>query len=390
MPRLLFTYLVNQVLAPFYAGLVILTGILFFSKIIPLLDLILDYNISPPDFIRLFAYISPQLMLFTLPMASMMGVVLGAVRLANDREIMIMKSCGISFYQMLPPIIIFALCTSLLTGFISIYLIPRGNTAKAELLFRLAREKIENNIQEKQFSGSMGDIVLYVDEVDQKNNLWHGIYISDMREKHNPLIILARSGTITQSTQQGFITLDLNDGSLHRNNGKTVESIHFKDYRLNLPMLKPEKNPLAKKGPTAMTQGQLLKAADMAGRDTKSGTRLMGEFHMRLAIPVGCFILTILGFPLGLIAGPGQRALGVPIALFALLSYHMLLIAGETLGKAHLTPPGYTMWLPNAVFLIIAFLSIQGTARETFSRHFEAIYALLHNVSLKLNWHSRK
>lgn len=390
MPRLLYTYLVNQVLAPFYASLVILTGILFLSRIIPLLDLILDYNISLPDFIRLFAYITPQLMLFALPMASMIGVILGAVRLVNDRELMIMNSCGISFYQMLTPIIVFALCTSLLSGFISIYLIPKSNTAKAELLFKLARAKIENNIQEKQFSGSMGNLVLYVDEVDQKNNLWHGIYISDMRKKHNPLIILAHSGTVTQSTQQGFISLDLNDGSLHRNNGKTVDSIHFKSYRLNLPMVEPEKNPLAKLGRTAMTQSQLLKKADIVGRGTKAGAQLLQEYHIRLVIPVGCFILTILGFSLGLITGPGQRAIGVPFGLFALIFYHILLIAGDALGTSNLAPPGISMWLPDAIFLIIAFIFIRGAAKESFIRHFDTIFALLHNISLKLNWHSRK
>ena len=53
MPRLLYTYLVNQILAPFYASLVILTSILFLSKLIPILDVILDYNIALVDFIRL-------------------------------------------------------------------------------------------------------------------------------------------------------------------------------------------------------------------------------------------------------------------------------------------------------------------------------------------------
>ena len=70
MPRLLYTYLANQVLAPFYASLVILTSILFLGKLVPILDIILDYNISFSDFIRLYAYFTPQLLLFALPMSS--------------------------------------------------------------------------------------------------------------------------------------------------------------------------------------------------------------------------------------------------------------------------------------------------------------------------------
>ena len=387
---MLYTYLVNQVLVPFYASLVILTSILFISKIIPVLDLILDYNISFTDFIRLYAYLTPQLLLFTLPMASMMGVVLGTVRLANDREIMIMKSCGISFYQMLPPVIIFALCVSLLSGLISVYLIPEGNTAKAELLFRLARERIENSLQEKKFSESLGDVVLYVDEMDEKNKLWQGIYISDMREKHNPLVIVAQAGTIANSQEQGFITLNLHDGSLHRNHGESVESIHFKSYTLNLPMIEPAKNSLAKTGRTAMTQSQLLKQADILGRNTKAGAQLLDEFHMRLAIPVGCFILTVLGFPLGLISGPGQRAVGVPLGLFVLILYHILLIAGDAIGKMPIAPPGVPLWLPNVIFSIVTLLAIRGTAKESYTGHLDKIFAFGHRVGVKLNWHGRK
>jgi lipopolysaccharide export system permease protein len=390
MPRLLYTYLTNQVLTPFYASLVILTSIFFLQNIIPALDILLDYNISFSDFIRFFAYITPQLLLFALPMASMMGVVLGAVRLNNDREMMIMKSGGISFYQMLPPIIAFALCASLLSGLVSVYLIPAGNKAKADLIFRLAQGKIEKSLQEKMFSESLGDIVLYVDKIDQKKKLWQGVYISDMRDRNTPLTIMARTGIISHDLESGYITVNLSDGSLHRNNGKTVESIRFQHYRLRLPVIKPTGNPLAKTGKYVMTQAQLLEQADLLGRNTKEGAEMLNEYHMRLAIPVGCFILSLLGFPLGLIAGPGQRAIGIPIALCVFTFYYLLLIAGNMIGKTHLTPPILAMWLPNTVFLIITSLFIQGTAKESFINQIDKISTFLHSISLKLNMHSRK
>ena len=86
---------------------------------------------------------------------------------------------GISLYRMLPPVIIVALCTALLTGLFSIYLIPAGNRAKYELAFQLAKQKVERSIHEKRFSESLGDIVLYADRIDQKTNTWNGVYISD-------------------------------------------------------------------------------------------------------------------------------------------------------------------------------------------------------------------
>jgi lipopolysaccharide export system permease protein len=390
MPRLLYTYLINQVLAPFYASLIILTSILFLSKLIPVLDIILDYNIALNDFIRLYAYFTPHLLLFALPMASMMGVILGAVRLTNDREIMILKACGISFYRMLPPVIIIALCTSLLTGIFSIYLIPMGNTAKAEFLFRLAKERIEHSLQEKKFSESLGDVVLYADKIDKEKKVWHGVYVSDMRKKRNPLTIIARTGTISSDTQKGVFTLNLKEGSLHRNQEKTAQTIIFQNYSLNLPWNEPARNPLAKTGKSTMTLTQLLKQAEILGHDTKAGAQLLNEFHKRLALPIGCFILTLLGFPLGLIIGPGQRPIGIPLGLFVFVFYYIFLTAGDAIGKTHLAPTTLAMWFPNAIFFIITLLLIHSTAKETFAVPLDKIYEFGQRVRSKLHWHKGK
>ncbi len=390
MPRLLYTYLVNQVLAPFYASLVILTSILFLSKIIPVLDIILGYNISFPDFIRLYAYFTPYLLLFALPMSSMMGVVLGGVRLTNDRETMILKSCGIGFYQMLPPVLLVALCTSLLTGLFSVYLIPLGNKAKAELFFRLAKEKIEYSLQEKKFSQSLGDVVLYADKVDQEQKVWHGVYISDMRGKKNPLVILAQTGTITGDIQQGVFTLNLREGSLHRDQAKTAQSIHFNNYVITLPMSGPKKNPLIKTGKSNMTQTQLLKEADALGRDTKAGAQMLNEFHKRLALPVGCFILTLLGLPLGLMSGPNQRAIGIPLGLLVFIFYYVLLTAGDAIGKTNLAPSLLAMWLPNVIFFIVTIFFIHASAKDAFSFQLERIFEFGYRISNKLHLFHRK
>ena len=57
---------------------------------------------------------------------------------------MVLKASGISLYRMLPPVILVALSTAVLTGIFSIYLIPAGNRAKVELAFQLAKEKIDS------------------------------------------------------------------------------------------------------------------------------------------------------------------------------------------------------------------------------------------------------
>jgi len=257
MPRLLYTYLINQILAPFYASLIILSSILFLGKLIPILDIILDYNIALNDFIRLYAYFTPQLLLFALPMASMMGVILGTTQLNNDNELMVLKASGISLYKMLPPVIVVALSTALLTGFFSIYLIPAGNRAKVELAFQLATEKIERAIHEKRFSESLGDIILYADRIDPKNQKWEGVYISDMRDHEHPVTIISETGIISSNMTTGIVSIALNNGTMHRNTIDSVQTIDFTRYEMNLPLETPQTNPIAKVGRSTMSQGEL-------------------------------------------------------------------------------------------------------------------------------------
>ncbi|MCW5210283.1 LptF/LptG family permease, partial [Desulfobulbus sp. N3] len=65
---------------------------LFLIRLIPLLEIVLELGINLPDFIRLFSYIFPHMLLYVIPMASMAGVIIGFTRLTNEREILALKA----------------------------------------------------------------------------------------------------------------------------------------------------------------------------------------------------------------------------------------------------------------------------------------------------------
>lgn len=390
MPRLLYTYLINQVLAPFYASLIILTSILFLSRLIPILDIILDYNIGLGDFIRLYVYFAPQLLLFALPMSSMMGVVLGTIQLNNDNELMVLKASGISLYRMLPPILIVAVCTALLTGLFSIYLMPAGKKAKVELAFQLAKEKIENSIPEKRFSESLGDIVLYADSIDQRTQTWKGVYISDMRDPRHPVTIISESGTISADSSRGSLSISLHNGVLNRSTADAVQTIDFKGYDMNLPLETPTTSPLAKMDASSMQQSELLAEADLVGKNNPGAAAYLIEFHRRLALPVSCLILTILGFPLGFLSGPRHKTIGIPFGLAIFILYYVLLTGAKIISESMILPPGIAMWLPNLIFLVLTTLFIKSVAQERHTLYLEKFYAFTYGIYSRLPWRKRR
>jgi lipopolysaccharide export system permease protein len=389
MPRLLNTYLINQVLAPFYASLIILTSILFLSRLIPILDIILGYNIGLVDFFRLYAYFTPQLMLFALPMSGMMGVILGTTALNNENELMVLKTSGISLYRMLPPIILVALSAALLTGLFSIYLLPAGKKAKVELAFQLVKEKIERSIPEKRFSESLGDIVLYADSIDQKTRAWKGVYISDMKDPRHPITIISESGIISADSTRGTLSISLQNGVLNRTSADAVQTINFKGYDMNLPLETPTSNPLAKVDETTMLQSELLEEADRKGRNSREAATYLIEFHKRLALPVSCFILTLLGFPLGFLSGPRHKTIGIPLGLAIFVLYYVLFTGSKIISESMLLPAGIAIWLPNLLFLILTMLFIKSVAREGHTLYLEKFHDFTYAIYSRLPWHKR-
>ena len=389
-PLLLYSYIATELLAPFFASFIILYCVFFLVRLIPLLEVVLELHIGLADFIRLFSYIFPHMLFYVIPMASMAGVIICFTRMTNDREILAFKACGISLRKMLPPVVLIAAAIATLTGFFSVQLIPAGAVAVKQLMFHLAKEKIDKGLKEKEFTEALGDLVVYVDTIDKEDN-WHGVFVSDMRGRQQPLITVAKSGHLEAEMDKMMVTVILNDGTLHNAEGLDNQVIRFQRYQLQIPLRPPTR--IGREDVTVMDRGsmsqeQLLANAAHYGPDTRQGRIFRAEYHHRLALPVGCFILSLLGLPLGLLAGPGKRAVGLPLGLACFVLYYITYTITGVMGEEGVLPLVFGMWLPNILLLaltVFVFLRadqekpvvperIQMVVATLFERHFLSLF----------------
>ncbi|MBU0730589.1 MAG: LptF/LptG family permease [Proteobacteria bacterium] len=384
MPLLLFTYLLTEILAPFFASILIINGILFLGRLMQFLDTIFGFGIDLADFVRLCAYLAPNLLLFSIPMSSMIAVIVAFTRMSDDNEILAFKTAGIGLYRMLPPIIIFALSTAALTSLSSAYLIPSGTVAMKKMLFQLAKEKIDKGMQGKQFSDQINDVVIYVDQITPETKEWNGVYVSDLRDKKNPLTVIARTGNLDARIEEMHLTLELTDGSIHATKNDTTQTIRFEKYRLNLPLKTPESvagESLTNIGKGGMTLSQLNTEAERLGKSTPQGIPLMIEYHKRLALPVGCFILSLIALPLALLrSSPGSRQPGLSLGLGSFLLYYILFTAAKGLSENATLPVIYAMWTPNIIFTLLAIYLLRTVARENPGIIVNSIFLLMRNI----------
>lgn len=367
IPKLLYSYLATEMLAPFFASFVVMNCVFFLVKLIPFLNIVLEMEISFADFIRLFCYLFPNMFLYSIPMAAMMGVIISFTRLASDTEILAFKASGISLYQMLPPVILVSLCIALLTSFFSISLIPKSEVAMKQLMFQVAKEKIDKGIKENQFTEALGDLVVYVDSIDKESGEWENVWVSDMRGQKHPIITMAQKGNMTAFIEKMMVTITLQNGSLHRPDGNRSQVIGFDTYTINIPLQTPTilgGEDVTHLSAKSMTLAQLQDSASIFGRDTDQGRDRLIHFHKRLVLPVGCFILSLMGLPLGLLAGPGKKAIGIPLGLGFFILYYILFTLGKTLADDTQTPVIFAMWLPNTIFFVLMLYTIRQAARE--------------------------
>ena len=224
-----------------------------------------------------------------------------------------------------------------------------------QLMFQLAKEKIDSGIKEKKFTEALGDLVVYVDDIDEKEN-WNGVYVSDMRGREQPIIIMAKKGRMKADIDSMSVTIVLRNGTLHNTDGLDSQIVRFKRYQIHIPLKPPTRidgEDVTKLSRGSMSQEQLLAAAQKYGFDTQAGIVYLTEYHHRLALPVGCLILSLLGLPLGLQAGPGRKAVGIPLGLGFFVLYYVVFTLFRVMVEDMSIPLMAGMWLPNILFALI-------------------------------------
>ena len=367
LPKLLYSYLASEMLAPFFASFVVMNLSFFLVRLLPFLNVVLELEIGFSDFIRFFCYLFPNMFLYSIPMAAMMGVVISFIRLSTDGEILALKASGVSLYQMLPPVIMVALVIALLNAYFSIHILPKAELAMKQLMFQVAKEKIDKGIKEQQFTEALGDLVVYVESVDKESGEWRNVWVSDMRGQVQPIITMAQTGNMEADIQTMMVTIKLYNGSSHKPDGKRSQIVTFDHYTLNIPLQTPtmlQGGDVTQHSPSTMTLEQLYQAADRLGSNHEKGKVLMIHYHKRITLPVGCFILSLLSMPLGMQSGHGRKAIGIPLGLGFFFLYYVFFTIGKTLAEDNILPVAIAMWLPNSVFFCLTLYFLRQTAKE--------------------------
>jgi lipopolysaccharide export system permease protein len=364
MKKTLHLYIFKEIIVPFLLGFAVFTFVLLMGRLINLAELVIAKGVPLVDVLRLLSYMLPSFSSISVPMSCLLAVLLAFGRLSADSEITAMKACGISLYGLLPPVIVFAALTYMLTAAITVYALPWGNTSFKSLLYNVINLRVNVSLKDGVFNDDFPGLVIYVAKYDQETHLVSGVLIYDERKLEEPATIFARNGLIMTDPARKALRLRLLDGGVHRYRGKSgYQLMKFASYDLSVSFNQTQQIiPTFKE--SDLSFNELREAMKQKGADARVLRGLSIEFHRRLAFPFACFVFACIGIPLGLQNRRSGKSSGFSLCIVLLLIYYIFLSAGKTLGQKGAIPPALSMWLPNLLFIAMGFYLFKKTAHE--------------------------
>jgi lipopolysaccharide export system permease protein len=368
--KILFHYLVSEILPPFFVGLLAFTLILLIGRMLKLIELVVTRGVPLLQIGKLFALILPTFLEMTVPMAFLLAILLGLGRMSNDQELLAMKASGVSPTQILWPAAAVALVIALATLALTLFVRPAANFALKKELYNIAKNRIGTALKEKVFNDDFPRILIYVEEIIPPGNTAQGVLIVDNRDKTREDIILGKVARITTDEETNSLGLRLFDGSIYEREktrpGFSQTRFNIYDFKLDIDELV---GPVRQResGPKEMPLADLINSIEAKQIRGVPIIAERMELHQRISFGFVPLIFCLLGVSLTLLprTSRANRSWGFMLCLFWLMAYYALLSLGKALGDKNILNPILALWLPNVVVGLIGAHFFRQALRES-------------------------
>jgi lipopolysaccharide export system permease protein len=367
---------------PFILSMSVLMLVLVLQSLFQMADLVVSKGATLLSTVKILIYVMPSFFVITIPMSLLVAALTAFSRMSSDSEITAMKASRFGLYSMIRPVFFFAVLACAATSYTSLILVPNANTALKMYLYELVKSRALVGLEPGVFSSTFDGMVIYVDKMDQSNNM-EGVFISDERSVKEPYTIVSKRGKLTADPQSLSVTLALQDGTIQTppKDEKTYNLMGFTTAKLYLDI----KSSLARQGAPGrsyedMDTSELLENISQSRNEGKTTYSQYTELHKRLSIPFACLIFGLIGAPLGIRRSRSGKSAGIAIALLVFLIYYIILGGSSNLSQTGAYSSLVTFWLPNGIMTILSVLFVILKGQEVNLKIGSGISSLYYKV----------
>jgi lipopolysaccharide export system permease protein len=364
--KILDLYMCREVAFPIALSLGVTTLALIVVRLLKLIDLVVNQGVAFTEVLALLGYLMPGLIALSLPMAVLLGTLLGIGRLSSDSEIVAARACGISLARLALPVVIVAALIYPMDVLVSMKIAPTANRRLQDQIVDLMRTQATSGLPEKVFNRGFDGMVIYFDHAEPQGSRLIDVLISDNRSASSKSVIYARSGVLIPHKRELAVTLHLQDGWIFGGDGDAPHVARFDTYDINVQPKIPLG--LAYTPPMVMGMAQLRTAIANARREGHPDILAEIELAHRWTIPLAIFPFALLGMTLGLTPVRGGRSERYAFALLLFFSYYVLMRVGEALAQSRILDTYVAASIPDLFFAALAIAPFRRSALELGER----------------------
>ncbi|MEM7502239.1 MAG: LPS export ABC transporter permease LptG [Pseudomonadota bacterium] len=310
-----------------------------------------DFGI--PQVLAYSALRLPQISFEMMPMAALIGSLLGLGALASKSELVVMRTAGVSVRRLAGMVAVSGGVLLVITALIGEYIAP-----PFDFFARNMRDEYRSG-QSSQSSGNPawvkdGPVILHLERINSEFE-FGGVYLFRFNPDHSLRSIARAENSGIDDDDQWVLenfreTQFQNDGVQVVSSTLAVESFDVDSDILGITLVKP----------VSLSARGLVSYIDYLRKNDLSATRYETELWSRIAKTATVAVMPVLAlaFVFGSLrsSGSGSRLMiGVMIGLGYFLASEMLANSGEVFDL----DPAVVSWIPTAVLLIVTVIALQ-------------------------------
>ena len=309
----------------------------------PMQKIIFDYYVN---FVPYFANLFSPLFVF-------IAVIFFTSKLADNSEIIAMKSTGMSFRRLLRPYMFSAALIALTTYLLGAYVIPQSNVARVNFENRYIKKKTDitsvDNVQMQVDTG----VVAYITHFDNVTKSGYGFSLDKFVDKKLVSHLTAQSIQYDTLSDRRF------SWTLRQYKIRTLKGMREKlesGQKLDTIIVMEPKDFFYVRGQQeTMTVPELDEFIDRQKLRGAAGVSTFEvEYHKRFATPFAAFILTLIGVSLSCEKRKGGMGASIGVGIALSFTYILFQTVSATFAINAGWPAMFSVWLPNIIFALIA------------------------------------
>lgn len=316
----------------------------------PVQKIIFDYYVNfVPNFVNLFT-----------PLFVFIAVIFFTSKLADNSEIIAMKSTGMSFRRLLRPYMISAALIAASSFLLGAFVIPQSNVARVNFENRYIKKKTDvtsvDNVQMQVDTG----VVAYITHFDNVSKSGYGFSLDKFVDKKLVSHLTAQSIQYDTLSDRRF------SWTLRHYKIRTLKGMREKlesgEKLDTIIVMEPRDFFYVRGQQETMTIPELKEFIDRQRLRGAAGISTFEvEYHKRFATPFAAFILTLIGVSLSCEKRKGGMGASIGVGIALSFTYILFQTVSSTFALNAGWPAMFAVWLPNLVFAIVAFVLYKRT-----------------------------